>query len=349
MTVHKRGNRWVAKVWTDGRWRWLGTFNTKKEARTAEEAAAPSRSSWGVTVDAFCERWLTDYARAAPSTRSSYRYALEPFRKEFGKRRLVSIERPEAQRWATRAPYFQYRTVRTMYADALRDGLASANPFSALRIPVPEGRRRITALTESEVKALADKALEAYDEYFGPTVRALVLTAGFVGLRPGELAALDWSDVDLHRSRIHVRRALDANGNMRAPKNGEPRIVVLPPAARDALASLDRQLDEPAVFLTPRGRRFAKGAIHRYFSVVRAAFGRPNLDFYELRHACATLLLERGLSPEDVAIQLGHTDGGALVRRLYGHPSEDRARARIAAAFEQEPVANWSQRRRETA
>jgi integrase len=58
-----------------------------------------------------------------------------------------------------------------------------------------------------------------------------------------------------------------------------------------------------------------------------------------LRHACATLLLERGLSPEDVAIQLGHTDGGALVRRLYGHPSEDRARARIAAAFEQEPVA----------
>jgi integrase len=234
-------------------------------------------------------------------------------------------------------------------ADALRDGLVGANPFSALRIPVPEGRRRITALTESEVKALADEALEVHDEYFGPIVRALILTAGFVGLRPGELAALDWSDVDLHRSRIHVRRALDAKGNIRAPKNGEPRIVVLPPAARDALASLERQLDEPAVFLTPRGRRFAKGAIHRYFGVVRAAYGRPKLDFYELRHACATLLLERGLSPEDVAIQLGHTDGGALVRRLYGHPSEDRARARIAAAFEREPVANWSQRHRETA
>jgi Phage integrase family len=169
---------------------------------------------------------------------------------------------------------------------------------------------------------------------------------GGVGLR--EVHHL-LKDVELHRFRIHVRRALDAKGNIRAPKNGEPRIVVLPPAARDALASLERQLDEPAVFLTPRGRRFAKGAIHRYFGVVRAAYGRPKLDFYELRHACATLLLERGLSPEDVAIQLGHTDGGALVRRLYGHPSEDRARARIAAAFEREPVANWSQRHRETA
>jgi hypothetical protein len=34
-----------------------------------------------------------------------------------------------------------------------------------------------------------------------------------------------------------------------------------------------------------------------------------------------TQLLERGLSPEDVAAQLGHKDGGGLVRRLYGTPT----------------------------
>jgi hypothetical protein len=32
--------------------------------------------------------------------------------------------------------------------------------------------------------------------------------------------------------------------------------------------------------------------------------------------------MERGLPPHVVANQLGHTDGGALVQRLYGHPSE---------------------------
>jgi integrase len=42
---------------------------------------------------------------------------------------------------------------------------------------------------------------------------------------------------------------------------------------------------------------------------------------YELRHMCATLLLERGLPSHVVANQLGHTGGGALVQRLYGHPS----------------------------
>lgn len=57
------------------------------------------------------------------------------------------------------------------------------------------------------------------------------------------------------------------------------------------------------------------------------------LELYALRHACATLLLERGLSPADVATQLGHTDGGRLVMSTYGHPSEQFARDRLKMAF----------------
>ena len=48
----------------------------------------------------------------------------------------------------------------------------------------------------------------------------------------------------------------------------------------------------------------------------------------------ATYLLELGLSPADVAVQLGHTDGGALVMSTYGHPSERAARARILTALD---------------
>jgi site-specific recombinase XerD len=44
---------------------------------------------------------------------------------------------------------------------------------------------------------------------------------------------------------------------------------------------------------------------------------RERLERYELRHACAPLLMERSLPPYVVANQLGHTDGGALVQRLY--------------------------------
>jgi hypothetical protein len=53
-----------------------------------------------------------------------------------------------------------------------------------------------------------------------------------------------------------------------------------------------------------------------------------------LRHFCATHLLELGVSHADVAIQLGHTDGGGLIMSTYGHPSEDAARERVKRAYE---------------
>jgi hypothetical protein len=40
-----------------------------------------------------------------------------------------------------------------------------------------------------------------------------------------------------------------------------------------------------------------------------------------------------GVSHADVAIQLGHTDGGALVMSTYGHPSEQGARERLKRAY----------------
>jgi len=41
------------------------------------------------------------------------------------------------------------------------------------------------------------------------------------------------------------------------------------------------------------------------------------------------------LPAEAVAQQLGHTDGGALVIKLYGHPDEELQRQRVAAALGQ--------------
>jgi hypothetical protein len=39
------------------------------------------------------------------------------------------------------------------------------------------------------------------------------------------------------------------------------------------------------------------------------------------------------LPPHVIALQLGHADGGGLVRKLYGHPDAIIARDRIREAF----------------
>jgi integrase len=120
---------------------------------------------------------------------------------------------------------------------------------------------------------------------------------------------------------------------LKLPKNGRARVVILPPPARDALLDVPPRIDTGWLFVTGRGRRFRKSSLFYYWNPVRAAFGRPGMDFYELRHFCATHLLELGVSHADVAVQLGHTDGGALVMSTYGHPSEDGARERLKRAY----------------
>jgi integrase len=332
--IVKRGNSYAVSVYDPAlkRKRWVGTFATKREAREAErDASRKSPSSSRVTGDEFAELWLTRYARPAAATRLNYRYALQGFRKEFGHLRMSDLDRLTARAWAQKQPHSNVRAVRAMFNDAIDDGLlAGPNPFSKLRLEQPRGRKDLIALTEPELHELADKALEVHGDY-GPTFRAIVLFAGYVGLRPGELFALERTDV--RGDEVVIRQSLDGTGKLKRPKNNRERVVILPPPAKAALSEMVPRLDVPWLFVSKRGQQLRVPSLSYCWHPVRAAFGRPTMDFYELRHFCATHLLELGLSPADVAIQLGHTDGGALVMSTYGHPSEDAARERLKRAF----------------
>lgn len=332
--IVKRGGSYGVSVYDRAlkRKRWIGTFATLKEAREAERRAASSPAVMGNELcGEFSDLWLTNYPRRAAATKQTYRYALQSFKKDFGRTRLRDVDKPTARAWALRAPQSNVRVVRAMFSDAINDGLhPGPNPFSNLRLEQPRGRKDLTALTEPELHELANCALECHGA-FGPAFRALILFAGYVGLRPGELFALERTDVGT--DEVTIRQNLDGTGELKLPKNDKVRIVILPPPARNALLDVPPRLAVTWMFVTPRGKRLSKNTLHYYWRPVRARFGRPEMDFYELRHFCATHLLELGVSHADVALQLGHTDGGALVMSTYGHPSEDAARDRLKRAY----------------
>jgi len=66
--------------------------------------------------------------------------------------------------------------------------------------------------------------------------RALWATALYAGLRRAELRGLEWADVDLDAGVIHVRRSIDALGEVIRPKSkaGE-RTVPIPRLLRGHL------------------------------------------------------------------------------------------------------------------
>ena len=332
--IVKRGSGYGVSVYDAAlkRKRWVGTFASKAEARQAERDASRRRSVGGrMTCAEFCAFWLKQYPRGAGATRRTYRYGVKDFSEAFTRVRLADVDRLSARAWALKAPQSNVRVVRAMFNDAINDGVhPGPNPFANLRLEQSRGRKDLVALTVGELDTLAETSLRVGGG-FGPTFRAMILFSAYVGLRPGEMFALERGDVG--RDEVRIRRSLDGTGTIKAPKNGQERVVVLPPPARDALAEVPARLDVPWLFVTPRSRRFAKSSLYYYWNPVRAAFGRPGMDYYELRHFCATHLLELGVSHADVAVQLGHTDGGALVMSTYGHPSDDAARDRLKRAF----------------
>jgi integrase len=274
------------KVWDrgSGKYRWIGTYATEGEAIEAERDAALRPGREVPTVEQWCRIWLSDYARPAAATQRTYRYATEQIRRDVGKRKLDDVDRPLARRLANRWPRSTTRVARTLWADATRDGVAAANPFTNLRLETPKGRKDLDALTEAEIVELADLAAAQHGDY-GPEARAIILTLGFVGVRPGELCALRRSDVDLSTRELTVRFNLDASGQEKPPKNGRPRIVTVPPAALDAIRRVPATLHDDYLFHSPRGRRLSKGTLHYLWRPVAAAWTDcPSCGIWKLSH-----------------------------------------------------------------
>jgi hypothetical protein len=179
MAIRRRGKKWTVKVYdpsAPGKQRWVGTFDTVVEAVDAERAAtlgiAPSARAR--TIRDWSMVWLRDYARPAPATQRTYRYAIERIVEDVGDTLLSRVDRPAARRLASQWPKNTTRVARTMFGDAQRDGLIAANPFTNLRLETPKGRKDLQALAEPEIHALADAARDALGEY-GLQFRAALL------------------------------------------------------------------------------------------------------------------------------------------------------------------------------
>lgn len=289
------------------------------------------------TAAGFADLWLEDFPRPAASTRNKYAYALKVFKQDFGEHLLRDIEKHEAHAWATKTAQGVVYVVRAMFTDAVKAGFVGSNPFADMRQPASRGRkdldpRSITPALVDQLCAAACEIHGAHGEHFASLIRF----AAYTGLRVGELMALEWEHVDTKNDEIRIVQHTDMFGDVQPnTKMGHSPTVVLFPEARAALP--DRMLHQSFVFHNTRGERFKKGAHYYLWHPVRSAV-RPGMDFHELRHLCATWMLDNGASYEQVALQLGHIDKGGrpntvLVQTTYGHPDLDKEREALKRLF----------------
>ena len=152
--------------------------------------------------------------------------------------------------------------------------------------------------------------------------------------RPGELDALHWTDLDFMAETIRIERQWNTKvGKLTVPKHGSARTIAMTAPVLDRLSILPRESEW--VFTTLRGHHYTPSTRNHHWNRVRASVGIGNTSLYlATRHFYGWYALNvLELPPHVIALQLGHTDGGRLVRELYGHPDAALARERTRQAF----------------
>lgn len=348
MSISRLPNgRWRAQVWNPAKRHNVSagsvlggpaSYRTKAEAKAAREQArarlAAPRSA--ITVAQFRDRWLADplFARPKQSTMNHNRERTGAFAARYGALAMADVGDQVVAEWlAGGQRNGTVPALRAMWNDAASakaGRLVQANPWAGLGIRRGRGNADRQPPSEQQVWALVEHARRLSGPYFA----AWLQVAAFTGLRPAELDALRWDRVDLAAGSIHVAEQFNASTRtFTTPKNGTARPAILTPPARDALLALPR--DGVYIFVNLRGDHFTTSSRAYHWRSVKAAAGWEASLYLATRHFAGWYMVNvLELSYEDVAVQLGHTDGGLLVRRLYGHPDRDRALERVRAAYE---------------
>lgn len=318
------------------------SFKTPRQAERAREKARARldelRRSDGMTVGEWADIWKTDplYRRPKASTNAHNSERIRRFVEQHRDLPLTQVSDMVVAKWIRGGKNRgTVPALRAMFSDAASADagrLIDRNPFAGLKLGRSRGNRDVTPPTEEEIWALIGAARRVAT----PSFAAWLQTAAFTGMRPGELDALLLERVDLAANRIHVVEQWSATTReFTPPKNGQARIAPLPPPARDAIVALGREPGVPWAFANTRNRHWTPGARAYYWKAVRAVTGETRSLYLCTRHFAGSHMVNvLELPSEDVAIALGHTDGGDLVRRLYGHRDKDLALARVQRAFE---------------
>jgi len=183
----------------------------------------------------------------------------------------------------------------------------------------------IQPLNADEVRLFLRTVLKHSPDYY-----PLFLCAIHTGLRLGEIAALQWGDLDFNGKFVLVRRNFVEGEIIPFTKTKETRRVDLSDTLLRALQSLKRiRMEEwlsqgrneipEWVFCNGKGNPPNMSNLknrHFYKNLERA--GLRHIRFHDLRHTFASLLIQDGQPLAYVKDQLGHSSIKLTVD-VYGH------------------------------
>ena len=293
-----------------------------------------------VSVANYLARWLDEAARlkVRPSTFSVYSLNVRRLNPLIGRMRLNQLTpqviqgayaRLLKQGLAPRSVRQAHVVLHGALKQAMRWGVVGRNAADGVIVPRPASHEMAT-LNAEQLQTL-------FEATVGEPLHALWVLLATTGVREGEALGLSWSDIDLEKRTLVVRRSLQRQEGvghvMVEPKTARSRRTIhLSRVVVDSLRkhrALQREFRLAAgpswtadfgdlVFSSRSGRPVGSSWVNVVFRRELARAGLPRVRVHDLRHSAATLLLTRGVHPKVVQDMLGHSTV-TLTLDTYSH------------------------------
>ncbi|RTK95282.1 MAG: site-specific integrase, partial [Neisseriaceae bacterium] len=210
------------------------------------------------------------------------------------------------------------RPLKEIFKRSLRNSIIRENPFSSfdvdiLRQSAVKTDYQVEPFTIAEINLILNNCEHA-------CIRNIIQTGFYTGMRPGEMFALTWDDVDFSNEQINVNKTVSFGGVINAPKTKAGiRSVEMIAEAKEALLSqfeLTGKSLNKRVFTTPRGATWKKpDSLGRFWKQAILKAGVKYRNPYQMRHTFISYMLSRGNNPLILYQMVGHED----VSIMYKH------------------------------
>ncbi len=216
--------------------------------------------------------------------------------------------------------------INSVLKEAVKNDLISKNPCEFVKLPSIQ-HREPTFYTKQQVSELLT-AIENEELY------PLIYLTIIFGLRRSEVLGLKWDSVDFDRKFITIKHTVvnyrgtvekDTTKNKTSrrtyPMNDyvEKMLLDIKRKENENRCLFGKEyINNDYIFKWNNGKPFSPDYITAKFSKLLKENNLPHIRFHDLRHTCASLLIDNNYQLKDIQEWLGHADIQTTAN-IYGH------------------------------
>lgn len=293
-------------------------FKTQREAKEYERSILDQeKNTSDILFSSLVENYLEDMShRLKPTTMENKRFIIEgkllPY---FGRLKVCDIDTIKIRKWQNELISYRGEDGKPFsqtYLKTINNQLSALMNYAVSHYRLSFNPCKAAgSMGKSKAEEMNIWTQAQYEQFSGAIQKSSVKLAFdvlfYTGMRSGELLALTPADI-LPSKRI------DINKNYAKIKGEELFLEPKTPKAKRCISIPDFLYEDIQEYIGKlygigKGDRifyFTKSALDKEIKRIAAKAGLPIIRVHDLRHSHASMLIEMGFSPLEIAERLGH-------------------------------------------